>query len=133
MNSFMHNFVLSLFALSMVLTPYQASSSNYVFRTPICRDFAEDECEPRCGWGRDIAIFVGAAAIGSIAGVIAANSHDGKGKQGERGDTGATGPTGPLGPNGLRGPRGVTGSGSTGPTGLLGPTGPTGPITSGPT
>lgn len=48
----------------------------------------EDPCCNKNGWFKDAAIFVGAAAVGAVAGVIAGNSSS---KRGRTGDTGATG------------------------------------------
>lgn len=53
-----------------------------------------EPCETPCcsrGWFRDAAIFVGAAAVGAIAGVIAGNSS---GHRGRHGDPGLPGPAG---------------------------------------
>lgn len=74
---------------------------------PCCQ---EDECDPCCGgsgggrgWGRDALIFAGAAAVGAIAGVAAANSNK---KRGRRGDPGIQGEQGPRGLTGAQGPAG---------------------------
>lgn len=117
--------------LSLLCGPFEAHAAPYVYAgsCPPCDEPCSKKSS-RCR--RDIAILLGAAAIGSIAGIVAANSSKKTGPRGRTGDFGSTGAQGPQGERGPRGVQGVTGitgaTGATGPTGPIGLTGPTGPI-----
>lgn len=94
-------------ALSVAFTPLEVSAAHYSnYNNDGCSDPCHDQCTNKRSWLKDAAIFVGAAAIGAIAGVAAANSNG-------RGKRGATGPQGAQGVPGTPGAQGVPGAGFT--------------------
>lgn len=120
-------------AFSVAFTPIEISAEQYYYDT--CESECCEPCQDPCcknnnGGMRSAAIFVGAAAVGIIAGVItaSANKHHGKHHRGAGHiatitSVGETGLQGPMGPTGLAGK-----IGSQGPIGPEGPVGPMGAV-----
>lgn len=91
--------------LSTAFAPIGISAAQYNDCNACCQPVCEEQpcCNNNRGWFRDAAIFVGAAAVGAIAGVAAGNSSSRRGRTGEAGPTGLTGPQGPAGTAGTNG------------------------------
>jgi hypothetical protein len=126
--------------LTVAFAPVAVSAENYYYSN--CANNCCEPCQenPCCNnkreWLKNAAIFVGAATIGAVAGVVTANSNKHHHKNrcctepvlGEAGPAGPAGPTGPVGPVGPVGPTGSAGSpGPVGPAGATGAAGPAGP------
>lgn len=105
-------------ALSVAFAPIEVSAANCYGCPSTCCD---DHCHNGRGWWRDAAIFIGAAAIGAVAGVAAANSNKHRGKRG---------PIGPQGVQGVPGTPGTPGAGFTAATVPAGQPNAGAPITS---
>lgn len=107
-------------AISVALTPIGISADQYYYDNSGDTDCCCDPCQNTCcennnsGWIKTAAVFIGAAAIGAVAGVASANSN--KSHHHRRQTTtpvaavGPIGPQGPAGPVGARGPAGPEGS-----------------------
>lgn len=118
--------------LTVAFAPVGVSAESYYYD-----NCANDCCEPcqenpccnnKREWLKNAAIFVGAATVGAVAGVVTANSnkhhHRNRSTEPLIGEAGPAGPVGPIGPVGPVGPAGA--SGPVGPTGNNGVNGSAG-------
>jgi hypothetical protein len=109
-------------AFSVASSPLGISAENYYYPNQYENDCCCEPCQDPCcdnnrGWMKTAAVFIGAAAVGAIAGVVTANSnkhhrtrHNHFTTTTTTAEAGPAGPAGPQGPSGPVGPAGTSGT-----------------------